>query len=320
MPKSRIIKDLANGKADIEIALNQLFLLASDICDSELIKWTENELQGYSSNIELPEYRKCKSIMFRYSGITGRYHVKNVSLQPDVFQSDKLKAISIVNATESIRTIKDYAERRQEMVRDLSWLAGEVFERSGGHIQATTISQVLPSSMYTDIIAAIKQKTIQKLIELENQYGNLDNLEIQNEYDPENVAFWNNINDRIKNQTKELYTQCFFGPAAERAVREVETKLREMFRELKPGNNEPSKIGDIIGALLSENGVFNYCDLSTQDGKNYCRGFTQLVQGLLTAYRNPLSHKNHELTKRKAFELISLSSMIMETLEQDPTQ
>ena len=33
-------------------------------------------------------------------------------------------------------------------------------------------------------------------------------------------------------------------------------------------------------------------------------------------YRNTMAHSNHEMTKREAFEFITLSSMIMEVLEK----
>ena len=95
MPKSKIIKELANGTADIEKSLNRLYLLACDINNVDLMLWTQNELQGYDPESELPEYRKNKSFVFRYSGITGTYQVKNVSLQPSIFSKEKLDATTI---------------------------------------------------------------------------------------------------------------------------------------------------------------------------------------------------------------------------------
>ena len=55
-------------------------------------------------------------------------------------------------------------------------------------------------------------------------------------------------------------------------MKEVETRLRELFIEFKPGEAEPSKIGNIIGALLSENGAYQFVDISTPSGKDYRRG------------------------------------------------
>ena len=301
MPKSRIIKDVANGSVDLITSLNRLYLLASDIEDTALMEWVEKELQGYSSTDLIPDYRKTKSRIFRYSGLANCFQVTNATLQSDLIPDDLLETISNIKISETVASISAVVEAGLDIKRDLGALIGEVYERSGEEVQCTSIYQIVPLSFYRDILSSVRQRIIRELIELEKKYGNLDTLEIQDESDPENIAFWNNINDRIKNQAKELYIQCFFGPAAERAVREVETKLRELFHELKPGCVEPSKHGEIIGALLAENGAFHYCDLTTQDGKNFCKGFVPFVQGFLTAYRNPLSHRNHTLTKCEAF-------------------
>ena len=112
-----------------------------------------------------------------------------------------------------------------------------------------------------------------------------------------------------------MYSQCFYKSAAQSAVQEVETRLREMFRELKNVSTEPTKIEDVIGGLLSERGAFRCCDTESKDGKNFSIGFDKLVRGFITAYRNPLSHINHVLSKQDAFEIITLSSIIMNTLD-----
>lgn len=317
MPKSRIIKDVANDAVNLTTSLNRLYLLASDISDTALMEWVESELKGYSSNDCIPEYRRTRSNMFRYSGIANCFQVTNATLQKELIPDEIRKTIIDVKISESVAAIEAHVAEGMDIKRDLGSLIGVIYETSGGEVQCTSLSQIIPLSFYRNIFSEIKHKVLRELINLEKRYGCLDSLEIQDDSDPENIAFWNNINDRIKNQSKGLYTQCFFGPAAERAVREVETKLREMFRDLKPDCIEPGKVGDIVGALLTENGAFHYCDLSSQNGKNYCKGFNQLVLGLLTAYRNPFSHVNHDLSKREAFELISTSSLIMNVLEQD---
>lgn len=106
MPKSKIIKDLANGTVDIETSLNRLFLLASDIGDSRIMTWVENELQGYSSDEKLPEYRIQKSYMLRYSGLNGNYQVNNVTLQPELFPPERLNEITVIRVYQSKQFLK----------------------------------------------------------------------------------------------------------------------------------------------------------------------------------------------------------------------
>jgi len=151
MPKSRIIKNIATGNVDIETSLNQLLLLANDIENTDLIKWTEKELQGYSIDDELPDYRKTNNYGLRYSGINGNFQVNNVSLQPNFLKQETLDSVITIEVRDPLSAIANYAEDSKERCRDLSWLAGEVLERSQGRIKCTNISQhmgikAIPSS------------------------------------------------------------------------------------------------------------------------------------------------------------------------------
>lgn len=89
------------------------------------------------------------------------------------------------------------------------------------------------------------------------------------EAEPVVVSFWSVIHPRIVNVSHELYVDGHCSTAAEKAVKEVESRLREKFSELKPGAAIPPKIGDVIGALISENGVFRFCDTTTTSGRDY---------------------------------------------------
>lgn len=134
--------------------------------------------------------------------------------------------------------------------------------------------------------------------------------------EPFSMRFWTAIHARITNVSYELYKDGHYASAAENAVKEVETRLREKFAELKPGTSVPSKVGDIIGALLSDNGVFKFCDTSTTSGKNYRRGIQSLFEGTMAAYRNPSAHTNLQYDRREALEQIMLASQLMFVLDK----
>lgn len=134
--------------------------------------------------------------------------------------------------------------------------------------------------------------------------------------EPVVVPFWPAIHTRITRVSCELYKDGHYASAAESAIKEVEVRLRERFAELKPGVTMPSGIGDIIGALLSENGIFKFCDTSTVSGRDYRRGVRMLVQGAMAAYRNPSAHANLRYNKREAMEQIMLASQLMFVLDK----
>lgn len=117
------------------------------------------------------------------------------------------------------------------------------------------------------------------------------------EAEPVVVQFWSAIHPRIVNVSHELYADGHCSTAAEKAVKEVESRLREKFLELKPGTVAPSRIGEVIGALISENGAFKFCDTTTASGKDYRRGIQHLFEGIMAAYRNPAAHANLQYEK-----------------------
>ena len=80
MAKSKVIKELASNEISLEVALNRLLIIASDIENDELAQWVENELNGYSDDAELPAYRVIDNTRFVYSGINGRFSVENAPL------------------------------------------------------------------------------------------------------------------------------------------------------------------------------------------------------------------------------------------------
>ena len=55
MPKSKIIKDLANNISSIEVTLNRIYLLANDIHNDDLKTWARKEIKGYTDKDQIPE-------------------------------------------------------------------------------------------------------------------------------------------------------------------------------------------------------------------------------------------------------------------------
>lgn len=134
--------------------------------------------------------------------------------------------------------------------------------------------------------------------------------------EPVDTSTWSSIHPRIQRISKGLFCDGYYDSAAEKAVKELETRLRELFKELKRDDNVPAKVGDIIGALLSENGAYHFADTSTVSGKDYRRGIQNLFEGIFAAYRNPSSHENLPCSKREALEQIMLASQLMFVLER----
>ena len=129
--------------------------------------------------------------------------------------------------------------------------------------------------------------------------------------EPINTRFWNDIHPDIVRVSKALYCDGHFGAAADKAVIEIETKMRKLFRKYKPGAIVPKDSDALIDALLSDNGLHHFCDTTEKSGQNYRKGIHQLFKGAFLAYRHPNLHENLPCTQQEAFGRIVLASQLM---------
>ena len=117
--------------------------------------------------------------------------------------------------------------------------------------------------------------------------------------EPINIQFFSRIHPRIQRISGPLYADGHFPSAAEKA----------------PGASPPPNAAGLIGALLSEKGVYTFANDATASDRNYRRGIQSLFEGAFAAYRNPASHDNLYISQREALEQIFLASQMMYVLE-----
>ena len=146
-------------------------------------------------------------------------------------------------------------------------------------------------------------------------FGELSFIIRQIEREPVSMDFWREVHPRIKELSYNLYRDGYFVSAADKAVKEVEDCLREKYKKLNPGVGVPSAVADVIGALLSKDGKFRFCDVSTESGRNYRRGIQALAEGLMAAYRNLSMHKNVRFERHEVIEQIMIASRLMYILD-----
>ena len=146
--------------------------------NEELERWAENELTGYLGTDDVPGYRRTKSLNITYSGFNLLVQVNNVPLPVGCLSSDTLDEIADVPIREDILSVQKLSEADPGGYRDLSFLAGEVFNKSSG-IQCVSIRQLVPSSAYGKVLAEVNNRIIKALMMLEDQHGKLDKLGIK---------------------------------------------------------------------------------------------------------------------------------------------
>lgn len=180
MPKSKIIKAIVDDEVSLVQSLTRLQVIAYDLKNKELEKWAGNELVGYSSEDDVPEYRHAKSINFTYSGINNMVHqVKNVPLDPGFLGMDVLEQIAEVHFTQSITAFEALLEGPEPSIHlDRSIFASKVDKNSNGRIQCFFIGQTIPKSFIQNACSEIKNRLLKSLLLLEEEFGCLDELDI----------------------------------------------------------------------------------------------------------------------------------------------
>lgn len=190
MVKSKIIKEFISEDISLDVALKRLILFANDLSDSDLSYWVDKELSGYNQEDEIPEYRKFKSQKFVYSGINGSYQVTRQpvpagGLAYEDFDSKKLEEIFVL---EPIATIIEKSKSIERLSRDFSALSSVLEENTRQMdglpgIQAFSIVQIIEPSQFAEIVEQLKQRVLNVFLKLENEYGNLDDMDISTDDD-----------------------------------------------------------------------------------------------------------------------------------------
>ena len=182
MAKSNIIKELANGKISIETALNRLLIIAYDIENEKLAVWVEHELNGYSDDEDLPQYRKvvCPDIVF--TGFRGSMKYTDAPLPIyNIFSKeedkDYLEHIVNLRIQDSIKALEAVLkDQSSNYFRDLTSMSSNILKRT--MINCVSIRQRVAVNVLGNIISTLRTKMIKAMLELEKEYGNLDKLDI----------------------------------------------------------------------------------------------------------------------------------------------
>ena len=178
MAKSKIIKELANNQISMEVALQRLMIIASDLGNEELSTWAEGELHGYCPEDTLPEYRKIRSVHFVYSGINGGFQVTNCPFTFADVLAEELPSIYDVPIMDSVSSLQNFVDNpdKQSYRRDFSILNGYVLRKTG--IQCTSIYQTVPLNFLQNIMSRIKTILMNIFLKLDKEYGCLDDLDV----------------------------------------------------------------------------------------------------------------------------------------------
>ena len=147
---SRILNELIENKISLSECLQRLLVIATKTKNSELSEWCESELNGYKKYEQTPDYRRFKNRCIFYSGINGRFQIKNNPIQPGYLSEKTLQQIEKVAIFDGVTIIEKCKDSKENKAKDLTVLSSEVLkntmdEYTGIGVMCTSIQQVFPN-------------------------------------------------------------------------------------------------------------------------------------------------------------------------------
>lgn len=213
MAKSKIIKQFVNNEITIKQTLERMLILAKDIKDNNLEKWIRNEIQGYGKSDFIPEYRKIPII---YKGdyetndclgfnIRTILH-KNATL-PTIFLDDvpqnEKDSFLYEFITIQIDMLEQIVKNKNEISKAINPECFSMFAYND--IKILSARKIYDIIYLNQIVEKVRVKIIDILIELEKEFGCLDDLDIdiENKNDKEKQKIYSNINIIIQDNHTE---------------------------------------------------------------------------------------------------------------------
>lgn len=187
MPKSKIIKDLANGTVDTLTALKRTKVLLAEFENEELNAWVSNEIIGYSDESEIPDYRMVRgNLMGSYfKGSMASHMTWNHVSIPLGKMPDELKdTLLTVYFREGVGALRELADKcaatdnRIEKPIDADFFPAIAHYNDDPYMMITSASVEIASQCIQNVFSNIENKLLDVLYLLEKEFGLLDDLDI----------------------------------------------------------------------------------------------------------------------------------------------
>ena len=181
MNMSSFMNEIVSNEISLEEGLQRLLVIANKTENKHLSEWCVQELNGYTSSADLPDYRKFTSRNIVYSGLNGRFQVTDVPIGPGFLSDETLNSIEKVNLFEGVAAVEKRMSLQENSYRDLTPLASEVYQNTNKGtigVICTSIRQLIPASFYSSVYSNVKTRIINLLCSYEEARVSLDKLDV----------------------------------------------------------------------------------------------------------------------------------------------
>lgn len=125
------------------------------------------------------------------------------------------------------------------------------------------------------------------------------------------------IHPRIAKVSQQLFTDGHFSNAAEDAFIEINDRVKRLYKAIKPtAARIPDGDAVMTAVFSSNNPMLKVCDITTDTGMNEQKGLMFMLQGAMSALRNPKAHANITISKKDAMRRLIFASMLMYKIDE----
>ena len=131
---------------------------------------------------------------------------------------------------------------------------------------------------------------------------------------------WNLIHPRIINVSQSLYHDGHYINAATDAFIEINGRLKNIFTIIAPDSPVPDGVSLMTTLFSVDKPLIRLCDINNQTGKDKQKGLMNMLQGAISALRNPPSHsKKENATSEEAMRRLMFASLLMYQIDEAVT-
>ncbi|MGH1092688.1 hypothetical protein ACQVUB_24575 [Bacillus mycoides] len=178
MARSQLLKDLVNGQETLENILLRLKVILSDLDNELIMNWIQGELQGFDTKEDIPTYRIIKGapVGTFFVNYSTKYTNAQVPLEALIPQ-ERIDQLTKMYINDSINTLQEAIDKDYAKVIPTALCHAISTEE----LQIAGMSIKCPSNVLSKIVANVKSKLVDVILELEKQYENLDDLDIKSQ-------------------------------------------------------------------------------------------------------------------------------------------
>ena len=188
MAKSKIIIDIANGIIDTQIALKRTKILLQELNNDSIMTWINSEIEGYSSEIEVPQYRKITGTLrgsYFKGSMANHITYTNVSLPLGQMPEDLREMMLITDVTDGIEALRQMVTdcMQSEHKGLVKSLPADIYPSIAHYnndpymiITSANVDLNMPQIM--NIFPKVENILLDILYYLEKQFGNLDEFDL----------------------------------------------------------------------------------------------------------------------------------------------